>query len=269
MGNGAAQTGWYAEHQDGTWVFHSRPGDVVFPESLRALLASPESSKLLMQQPGGFYATCFNPEDLRIYVLHGFAIDENHFAGQFAELYAVTGDFRGERLLLDRLVTGDSPNLVHALKAPVSRIVGLAEVLLASPDIAGENRRFIQYMEQSANKLRELIGMVLEDPLSTEAPEPSGLALSHVLSQFLKLHAAQPDDVHAVHLDSAVSGVEHLRFYGMPSVARLFTGSKGLLAAPLGLTALHGALHAEILVFSANGDAIDVCVCSNAALAKV
>ena len=264
--NEAAQTGWYAEHANGAWVFHAACGGFESPEKLRALLTTSGARALLTQSPGGFYATCFQADDLLIYVMHGFAVAEHRFAGQLAVLPAVTGDFRGERLLRDRLDTGDSPNLVHALKAPVSRIVGLAEVLLASPDIAGENRRLVQYMEQSAFKLRELIGMVLEEPLSATAHQASGLALSHTVSQFMKLHSAQPADAHAVHLESAVSGVEHLRLYGMPPMARLFSGSSGLLAAPLGLTALHGALHAEVLVFSANNEAIDVCVCSQTAL---
>lgn len=266
MKNEAVQLGWYAEQTNGTWEYRTRQSDLKFPDKLRSLLTSLAGNALLAQSPGGFYATCFQNDDLLIYVMHGFAVTEDHFAGQLAVLPAVTGDFRGERLLRDRLETGDSPNLVHALKAPVSRIVGLAEVLLASPDIAGENRRLVQYMEQSAFKLRELIGMVLEEPLSATAHQASGLALSHTVSQFMKLHSAQPADAHAVHIESAVSGVEHLRLYGMPPMARLFTGSNGLLAAPLGLTALHGALQAEVLVFSANNEAIDVCVCSQAAL---
>jgi hypothetical protein len=256
------QTGWHAEERHGKWVVQALDHEVIVPPALASVLNHSDSDFSPLQAVGGFYASCFNASAMTISIMHGFAVGEKHFAGQLASLPAVTGDFRGERLLRDRLDTGDSPNLVHALKAPVSRIVGLSEVLLASSDIAGENRRLVQYIDQSASKLRELIGMVLEEPRSTSDSVPSSSAFSHTVSQFMKLHSARPGDVHAVRVDGTHSGVEHLRFFGMPPAARLFTGAKGLLSAPLGLAALHDALHAEVFVFSANGEALDLCVCS-------
>lgn len=256
------QTGWHAEVRHGKWMVNVLNHAVVMPPALVSVFNYSESNFSPLHAVGGFHASCFNTSAMTISILQGFAVGEKHFAGQLASLPAVTGDFRGDRLLRDRLDTGDSPNLVHALKAPVSRIVGLSEVLLASSDIAGENRRLVQYIDQSASKLRELIGMVLEEPRSTSNSVPSPSAFSHTVSQFMKLHSARPGDVHAVRVDGTHSGVEHLRFFGMPPAARLFTGANGLLSAPLGLAALHDALHAEVFVFSANGEALDLCVCS-------
>lgn len=257
------QMGWHAEERRGEWVFNTTAPAASMPPGLASVLKYADSNFSPLQAVGGFYASCFNASTMTISVMHGFAVDEKHFAGQLSSLPAVTGDFRGERLLRDRLDTGDSPNLVHALKAPVSRILGLSEVLLASADIAGENRRLLQYIDQSASKLRELIGMVLEEPRSaSDCTDASSSDFSHTVSQFMKLHSARPSDVHAVRIEAAHSGVEHLRFFGMPPAARLFTGAKGLLAAPLGLAALHDALHAEVFVFSAKGEALDLCVCT-------
>lgn len=256
------QTGWYAEHQSGHWKLHTGDDGVDLPDALSAVLSGMADKYRLHPQSGTAYFTLFHPPYGVTHVVRCFQVGAMRMAGQLVRVPIAVGSNRNTGKLAETPAGLGSPNLAHALKAPVSRIIGLTEVLLASGNIAGEDRRLVGYIEESAKKLRQLFGRVLQpsSPGLLNTLRSRGLAQS--MSQFIELHAPDPSAASVDYIRSAEDGNDHIVIHGLASVNRLFTDEQGMLTVPAGLIALHDALNADALVFTAAKDgSMELCIC--------
>lgn len=133
-----------------------------------------------------------------------------------------------------------SPNLIHALKAPVSRILGLSEVLHTQGNLDRESLQLIDYIDLSARQLRELTAILLDEADVNTSTPPNSRNQSGLFSRFMRFHADEAAEAFLVHSQSshAKGQVEAWCFERLPAAEHLFHDHAGALTVPFGLSEL-------------------------------
>jgi hypothetical protein len=110
------------------------------------------------------------------------------FAGQTSQLPIVARSSSQVRLgrkgWLTTFPLAPDENPVHALKAPVNRIVGIASILQRTGSDDPEKRELYTFLEQSSERLKRLVHWLLNEEGATDTPRSQDA--SRYISRFLK-----------------------------------------------------------------------------------
>jgi hypothetical protein len=162
-------------------------------------------------------------------------------------------------VLIQRTQTRGHHNIVHSLKAPVSRILGIGELLAARCDRDPDAAELLGYQNASARKLRELVDLILDDPsVHTVSGGEEGNHRTDALSNFIRFHSDDALSTCAmVRNNEPLSGAcVEINFDVFPSVYRLFTGANGQPHLAFGVRNLLTSMQLDYALFCDEGKGV-------------